>query len=145
MGDADFSPAVRRIVLARSEGRCEWCRVPGRLELHHRLYRSRGGTGEAGNAVALCGFGNASGCHGRAHSAEGERLGFSAVGDPFSVPLVLVRFGAPVLLSREGLVLRALESPCWAHLSVGASAGCRFCRPSGGVLWRFDDEKGWGL
>lgn len=144
--DADFSPAVRRLVLARCAGACEWCGMVGRLELHHRLYRSRGGTGDAGNAVALCGLGNAGGCHGRAHSRAGEVAGFS-VGSglsPFAVPVRLYRFGL-ALLDEGGRVLRALGQACWSHSGFGAVAGCGACAPSGGVLWDLRDEKGWAL
>jgi hypothetical protein len=49
------APAIRRHVLAR-DGRC---RVPGcgsskRLDLHHIVHRSNGGTNDASNLIALC-------------------------------------------------------------------------------------------
>jgi len=144
VADSEFSPAVRRLVLARCAGACERCGKRVRLELHHRLYRSRGGSGDAGNAIALCGFGNADGCHGVAHSGRGEIEGFSVAssGDPFAVPVRLYRFGL-ALLDREGRVLRALGQACWSHSGFGAVAGCGACAPSGGVLWSFEEEKGW--
>lgn len=144
--DAEFSPSVRRLVLARCAGCCEACGRNARLELHHRVYRSRGGAGDAGNALALCGFGNAGGCHGIAHSGHGERLGLSvrSGGDPAEVPVRLYRFGL-VLLDVEGRVLRALGQACWAHAGFGAVAGCGACAPSGAVLWELNDEKGWAL
>lgn len=59
---------VRAIVLARAGGVCEVCGREARLELHHRKYRSRGGAHSASNLVALCGWGNHTGCHGWAHT-----------------------------------------------------------------------------
>lgn len=141
---AEFSPAVRRLVLARSGGACEGCgRVVG-LELHHRLFRSRGGLGGPENALALCGFGNTGGCHGRAHSGAGPGLGWavSAGADPAEVPVSLPRFGR-VLLDVEGRVLRADGWPCWAHSAGGAVRGCSLCRWPGEVLWELEEEKGW--
>ncbi|MCW4458163.1 HNH endonuclease [Microbacterium sp. MPKO10] len=59
---------VRAIVLERSEGQCERCFSAGPLELHHRKFRSRGGKHTVENLVALCGWGNHTGCHGKAHA-----------------------------------------------------------------------------
>ncbi|WP_136043328.1 HNH endonuclease [Microbacterium sp. K22] len=58
---------VRTAVHERAKGRCEGCGRIAPLELHHRKYRSRGGKHTASNLVALCGWGNHTGCHGRAH------------------------------------------------------------------------------
>jgi len=55
-------------VLDRAGDLCEVCGSPGPLELHHRRYRSRGGTHTASNLVALCGWGNHTGHHGWAHT-----------------------------------------------------------------------------
>lgn len=78
MSTADFGTKVRGIILNRAEGRCEGCMKAGvPLELHHRQYKSRGGLGTVANALALCGRGNTDGCHGVAHSGEGERRGWS--------------------------------------------------------------------
>lgn len=72
----DITRDIRAAVLFRANGRCEWCgRWTQALNLHHRLYRSRrfradgGGIHDGGNLVALCGSGNHTGCHGRAHGA----------------------------------------------------------------------------
>lgn len=46
---------------------CAFCGNP-RTEYHHIVPRSRGGA--CGPVVAVCGFGNASGCHGKLHSHE---------------------------------------------------------------------------
>lgn len=146
MSEADFSPAVRSLVGARCAGGCERCGRHGRLELHHRLYRSRLGSGEAGNALALCGFGNAGGCHGVAHSRVGEVEGLSVRSgvDPFGVPVRLHRFGL-ALLAADGRVLRAIGQACWSHSGFGSAAGCGACAPAGVVLWSVDSEKGWAL
>lgn len=66
--DAEFSPGVRRLILVRAGDACEVCGIPGRLEIHHRKYKSRGGLGTAANGVALCGWGNHTGHHGWAHT-----------------------------------------------------------------------------
>lgn len=68
MAKADFSPAVRSLILTRAGGVCEVCGAPGSLELHHRKYKSRGGLGTAANGTALCGWGNHTGHHGWAHT-----------------------------------------------------------------------------
>jgi hypothetical protein len=47
--------------------RCAWCGSPAH-DKHHAVPRSRGGTN--GPTIRLCGFGNASGCHGKAHAAR---------------------------------------------------------------------------
>lgn len=68
-GSSDFPPAVRAQILQRAGGRCESCgTTTDHLEIHHRRYRSRGGPGTAENGLALCGWGNHTGCHGWAHS-----------------------------------------------------------------------------
>lgn len=72
-----FPARVRDLVAERSGLRCEGCGGPGPFQLHHRQYRSRGGPDTASNALSLCGLGNIDGCHGRAHTGEGERLGWS--------------------------------------------------------------------
>jgi len=64
---------VRDLVSVRAQGRCEGCGGYADLELHHRKFRSRGGQHTASNLVALCGWGNHTGCHGKAHSAEPPR------------------------------------------------------------------------
>lgn len=91
-----FPQKVRDQVANRSQLLCEGCGGPGPLELHHRQYRSRGGQDVVENALALCGGGggmfggNHSGCHGKAHTAEGEALGWSVRSgfDPADVAIV---------------------------------------------------------
>lgn len=69
--------SARNAVVDRSGGVCEGCGESRATNIHHRKYRSRGGTHEVHNLVALCGSGNTSGCHGRAHSGEGKDLGWA--------------------------------------------------------------------
>jgi hypothetical protein len=78
---------VRKAVLERAAGRCEGCGAQVGTELHHRVYRSRGGRHEAENLVALCGWGNHTGCHGQAHN-DGTRLGWAVNSwhDPETIP-----------------------------------------------------------
>ena len=66
-----FPARVVRLLEQRSDGACEGCGrwgVP--LEKHHRKFKSRGGEHTVENGVMLCGWGNHTGCHGRAHSAN---------------------------------------------------------------------------
>lgn len=44
---------------------CPFCGKPS-TNRHHIVYRSRGG--KDGPTITVCGFGNASGCHGKLHS-----------------------------------------------------------------------------
>lgn len=55
--------AARRVVRARSAGRCEVCGVRAATNFHHRLNRSGGGRWDATNGLDLCGSGT-TGCHG---------------------------------------------------------------------------------
>lgn len=95
---------VRDTVLARAAGRCERCgRHVQSLELHHRKFRSRGGHHTIENIVALCGWGNHTGCHGAAHSATERYDNGWAVRtgtDPHLMP-VMYR-GWRVMLTAEG-------------------------------------------
>ena len=92
----------RRSVLARAGSQCERCGLSSALELHHRLYRSRGGSHDVANLVALCsitvvdgqvtsiGGGGHSGCHGAAHGGRhAEESGWSirTGGDPLMIPV----------------------------------------------------------
>jgi len=70
-------PGTRRLIETRSDGTCEGCGQAPATDMHHRKYRSRGGTHAIDNILHLCGSGNTSGCHGRAHTAEGTELGWS--------------------------------------------------------------------
>lgn len=72
-------PSARTVglLLARSGGVCELCWQAEATEIHHRKYRSRGGGHELANLLHVCGMGNTSGCHGRAHSGVGADNGWS--------------------------------------------------------------------
>jgi HNH endonuclease len=106
----DITTTTRVIVTARAMGRCEWCGRPAALQLHHRLFRSRGGSHGPENLVALCGSGNHTGCHGRAHGAGPGDLEAAIAagmtiprgGDPRSVSIVSVIFRLPVWLLEDG-------------------------------------------
>jgi hypothetical protein len=94
----DVEAWARAAVLFRADGRCEWCgRKVDRPELHHRLFRSRGGGHGPENLVALCGWGNTTGCHGRAHTQEQEARAAGMTighgGDPLDVPFASIMFG----------------------------------------------------
>jgi hypothetical protein len=72
-----ISPAMRRKVLHRDEGRC---RVPGcgahqNLDIHHIIHLEHGGANEMQNLIALCE------AHHLAHHAGTLRIGLSANGD----------------------------------------------------------------
>lgn len=54
----------------RSGGVCEGCGDRPAQEIHHRKYRSRGGSHDVSNLLHLCGWGNHTGCHGRAHGTD---------------------------------------------------------------------------
>jgi len=87
-----FTPATVREMKGRSRGICEGCGLAAATEAHHRQYRSRGGSDRVENALHLCGSGNHTGCHGIAHSAEGEARGWSVRSghDPLTVPVRIV-------------------------------------------------------
>lgn len=68
---------VADAIRERSEGLCEGCGERPATEMHHRQFKSRGGKDILVNALHLCGWGNHTGCHGVAHSAEGGELGWS--------------------------------------------------------------------
>lgn len=69
--DAGFTRAQRAVLATRDEHRCQGCgrnlaelrRIGLRLEAHHRLPKSRGGTNDLANGVMLCGLGSYAGCH----------------------------------------------------------------------------------
>ena len=66
-------PRTREKVYARANGVCEVCGkyAPG-AEIHHRRIRGAGGTKDPSihnveALIAVCGWGNTSGCHGDIH------------------------------------------------------------------------------
>lgn len=86
--------------LLRDGYRCAWCGASDvRLEVHHRAGKGIGGSRELdhlANLVSLHGWGNHTGCHGRAHGAAvGDREAALAAGmtlprgtDPSTVPVL---------------------------------------------------------
>jgi hypothetical protein len=65
--DADYETA-RTIVMERAGGMCEHCRTEPATNVHHKAGRGFPGCHHPLLLLALCGMGNASGCHGKAHS-----------------------------------------------------------------------------
>jgi hypothetical protein len=62
----------RVLVITRANGMCEVCGEAPASNIHHRRPRGMGGTRRAIHSpawlLAVCGQGNASGCHGRIES-----------------------------------------------------------------------------
>ncbi len=86
----DFSPAAKDAIKKRSGGLCEGCRKREATEYHHRKFKSRGGIGTVANGLHLCGWGNHTGCHGKAHSAEPPSgWALHSWDDPLLVPVEL--------------------------------------------------------
>lgn len=98
MSKNDFPAAVAKRLKSRSGGVCEGCGEHPATQAHHRQYKSRGGRGVIENAIHLCGSGNHSGCHGDAHTDEGEAIGWSIRSgyDPLEVPAQIVVNGRTV-------------------------------------------------
>lgn len=65
--DREAIALVRAEVLARCGGRCERCWGRRKLDLHHRLPRSRGGEHTAANLCALCRV-----CHAQVHAGSSD-------------------------------------------------------------------------
>ena len=109
---------VANIVRDRAQGRCEGCGAYADTELHHRVFRSRGGAHSPQNLIALCGWGNHTGCHGAAHSGRlGAARGWAVHSwhNPAEVPVWrfdawwLLTDGEPLPLTPdEAAELRAL-------------------------------------
>lgn len=82
----------------RSGGTCEGCGGAPATEVHHRKFRSRGGLHNLGNLLHLCGWGNHTGCHGRAHSADPpEGWAVHSWDDPLLTPVIHAREGLTYL------------------------------------------------
>lgn len=86
---------ARRIVRARSGGRCE-ARLPGCFgrahTFHHRLRRSQGGPWTPSNGLDVCGDGTR-GCHGKLTNTNGRYDEYRRLGlilrsgdDPYFTP-----------------------------------------------------------
>src|SRR5690348_15468566 len=90
------------MVKVRSGGSCEGCEVETATEIHHRKFRSRGGGHEVSNLLHLCGWGNTSGCHGKAHSADAPQGWAIPSGVAVPAEVALIRRGERVLLNDRG-------------------------------------------
>lgn len=97
----DIPARNRRLVEQRSGGVCESCGVRYASDIHHRQYRSRGGTHDVHNLIHLCGWGNHTGCHGKAHT-DGETSGMSIRRGYRSVLIPMLRRGVWVLPDDDG-------------------------------------------
>ena len=73
----EFTAKARAVIRKRSGSICEACGERPAVQVHHRLYKSRGGRGNVANGLDVCGFGNSAGCHGAAHTLFGEQQGWS--------------------------------------------------------------------
>jgi hypothetical protein len=64
-------PALRRQILAKYRHKCQrpGCGHTRYLEIHHKIYRSRGGTNDPSNLTCLC-----SACHALAHQKPGFQV-----------------------------------------------------------------------
>jgi hypothetical protein len=99
------SRAAYERVKERSFGLCEICGTARATEVHHRLHRSHGGLDVAENLLHVCGWGNHSGCHGKAHSDSDRYANGWAVrsgGNPALRP-VLYRGSLTILTAEGGL------------------------------------------
>lgn len=78
------SKAAYQACVDRADGKCEGCGEAPAEHIHHRKYRSRGGTNELSNLVHLC-----ADHHRLAHTAIGEQLGWSVLtnNDPAIIPV----------------------------------------------------------
>jgi hypothetical protein len=99
---SDIDPALRRQLRERANGRCESCDEPlgSVFEAHHRKLRSRGGTDEVTNLLALCRSCH-SGWHSRGRLATEHGFIVASFADPASVP-VLLRMQRRVWLTVDG-------------------------------------------
>lgn len=61
----NMAPETKEAVLKRDKWKCTKCGSKNDLQIHHKTYRSNGGTDELENLVTLCGF-----CHAEEHKGE---------------------------------------------------------------------------
>lgn len=105
---------ARKLVRARSAGTCELCGIRPATNFQHRRPKSGQGTWCPTNGLDVCGFGNASGCHGRIHQnpAEAYRMGWSVRRnhDPATQPVWLHGHGWSFLLA-DGSVEAVTDIP----------------------------------
>jgi hypothetical protein len=90
-------------VRERSFGMCEICGIRQATEIHHRQHRSHGGLDIVTNLLHVCGWGNHTGCHGKAHADSDRYANGWSVRSGFNSALrpVLYR-GQLVILKADG-------------------------------------------
>lgn len=96
---------VRERLYLRCGGYCDWCgHVLTAFDAHHRKLRSRGGSNDLENLVAVC-----PGCHNTIHDypALATERGFMVYAgkNPADIPLVFPG-GHRVILTRDGGVVQ---------------------------------------
>lgn len=111
----------RRLIEVRSGGVCESCGDRPASDIHHRQYLSRGGSHDVHNLIHLCGFGNTSGCHGRAHT-NGTPEGLS-IGRGFRSLLIPVLYRGTWVLPDDDGGLRRLNESTAEFLMSGGRVG----------------------
>lgn len=90
-------------VKERSFGMCEICGLKRATQVHHRQHRSHGGRDTIPNLIYVCGTGNHTGCHGRAHSDKDRYVNGWAVKSGFDPALLpIVYRGELRILTAEG-------------------------------------------
>lgn len=106
---------VAAVVDGRDEGVCVYDGQRA-TDRHHRRFKGMGGSSlpdkdSPQNLVTLCGFGNTSGCHGRAHSdrAWSEAHGYRVAPgvDPRTVPIFHQGWGHVYLTEDGGFAYEA--------------------------------------
>lgn len=108
---------IRAIVDARDENTCVCCGQPS-TDRHHRRFGMGGSSlpdhHTPQNLVSLCGWGNTSGCHGRAHRenawalANGYRVPHGT--DPRTVPITHHAWGLTWLTADGGFTIDPEEA-----------------------------------
>lgn len=101
------TPAESRLayerVKERSFGMCEICGKARAKEIHHRLHRSHGTLDTVENLLHVCGTGNHTGCHGKAHSDSARYSNGWSVRSAFDPALMPVLYrGRLTILTAEG-------------------------------------------
>ena len=109
---------VRAVVDGRDERVCVYDGQPA-TDRHHRRFGMGGSSlpdhQSPQNIISLCGFGNTSGCHGRAHTdrewalANGYRVPHGT--DPLTVPITHHAWGLVWLTADGGFSLEPQEIP----------------------------------
>lgn len=68
---ADAKLAANAVLVRERDGNtCRWCGEPHAVEIHHIVYRSRGGTHDTSNLVSLC-----ADCHRDVHAGHVRIVG----------------------------------------------------------------------